>query len=80
MHRPNSNSFYVLSTSFLRLFYVIGIMRYGDCILCIFSAYRCPDMVVTESGAVLCGVKKRAGLRISYILRNFAHFCVLCLD
>ena len=28
--------FYVLSTSFLRLFYVIGIMRYRNCILCIF--------------------------------------------
>ncbi len=27
--------FYVLSTSFLRLFYVMGIWRYGNCILCI---------------------------------------------
>ncbi len=30
-------SFYVLSTSFLRLFYVMGIMRPADCILCIFG-------------------------------------------
>ena len=29
-------SFYVLSTSFLRLFYVMCIWRYRDCILCIF--------------------------------------------
>ena len=29
-------SFYVLSTSFLRLFYVMGIWRYGKCINCIF--------------------------------------------
>ncbi len=40
MHRKNTHSFYVLSTSFLRLFYVIGIMEYGFLhilhIICIF--------------------------------------------
>ena len=36
----NSNSFYVLSTSFLRLFYVIGTMMQAKCINCIFPVYQ----------------------------------------
>ena len=36
--RLNTHSFYVLSTSFLRLFYVMGSMIYAFCILCILRA------------------------------------------
>ncbi len=36
----------ILSPSFLRLFYVIGIMRYRNCIICIFPAYHQTDFLL----------------------------------
>ena len=48
----------ILSTSFLRLFYVIGIMKYANCILCIFYP-DIPCMLLCKITTKFAGVQKK---------------------